>query len=61
MWYRNLSCGFIGLKPLNTDNDVLELSKDVADQDVVDVYVEHIIDQDLVPIQYLHACEEIDI
>ena len=60
MWCRYLSQGFIGLKPLNTDQHILELSKDVVGRTVVDVYVEHPIDPSPAVIEYLSAGEEVE-
>ncbi|KAI5433592.1 hypothetical protein KIW84_020759 [Lathyrus oleraceus] len=49
LWYWNLRYSFSrGLRPLNNDQDILQFSKDVVGYDVIDVYVEHGIDEDYV-------------
>lgn len=44
MWYWNPAYSFSrGLRPLNNGHDVLQLSKDVVGDDVIYVYVGHIV------------------
>lgn len=45
MWYWKLRFSFsCGLRPLNNDVDVLQFVKDVTRYKLVDLYVEHTID-----------------
>ncbi|KAK2427339.1 hypothetical protein QL285_025923 [Trifolium repens] len=49
LWYCDPSLSFSrGLRPLNNDNDLLNFVGDVKGFEVVDVYVEHIVDNPLV-------------
>lgn len=43
-WYRNSFALAHGLKPLQSDSDVIQLAEDVKSCEVIEIYMDHIID-----------------